>query len=173
MDVFESNVSVEDLDGLPGSPFTQAAIDAAVGAVRAACGWHIAPVRVSTVTVVDGSSLVLLPSLRVSAVVAVRDVSDPERPRLLSGWRHVDGRLYLRGRPPRFVEVEFVHGFDVFPADLLGTVASLAGVVKQGGRITAESLSGHSVSIDASVAGSAVQDPILARYTVPFGVVSA
>ena len=81
--------------------------------------------------------------------------------------------VYLRGRAPRFVEVVFTHGFEMFPQDLHGVVAALASIVKQGGRITAESLSGHSISIDASEAASSVQDPILAQYTVPSGVVSA
>ena len=170
-DTGSSVIAPEDLEGLPGAPFTQASIDAAVAAIVADCGWHIAPVKQSKVQVPGGSSLIMLPSLHVTDVVSVKDM---ESGRELTGFVWLEkGMIYLRGNAPRFVEVVFEHGFDEFPEDLRGVVAALASVVKQGGRITAESLSGHSISIDASEAASSVQDPILARYTVPGGVVSA
>lgn len=166
-----SVIAPEDLEGLPGAPFTQASIDAALAAIVADCGWHIAPVKQTRVQVPGGSSLILLPSLHVTDVVSVKDM---ESGRDLSGYVWLEkGLIYLRGCAPRFVEVVFEHGFETFPEDLRGVVAALAGIVKQGGRITAESLSGHSISIDASEAASSVQDPILARYSVPGGVVSA
>ena len=170
-DTGSSVIAPEDLEGLPGAPFTQASIDAALAAIVAVCGWHIAPVKQEKVQVPGGSSLILLPSLHVTDVVSVKDM---ESGRDLPGYGWLEkGMVHLRGRAPRFVEVVFEHGFDAFPQDLLGVVAALASVVKQGGRITAESLSGHSISIDASEAASSVQDPILARYKVPGGVVSA
>ena len=166
-----SVIAPGDLEGLPGAPFTQASIDAALAAIVAECGWHIAPVKRSRVQVPGGSSLILLPSLHVTDVVSVKDM---ESGRDLSGYVWLEKVLiYLRGNAPRFVEVEFEHGFDEFPEDLRGVVAALASIVKQGGRITAESRSEHSISIDASEAASSLQDPILARYTVPGGVVSA
>ena len=171
VEMVEQVVTPADLEGLPGAPFTQQTIDQAVAAIRAECGWHIAPTRQSTVQVPGGSSLILLPSLHVTDVVSMTDM---ESGRELAGFVWLEkGMIYLRGRAPMFVEVVFEHGYSVFPEDLRGVVAALASIVKQGGRITAESLSGHSISIDASEAASSVQDPILARYTVPGGVVSA
>src|SRR5699024_7701309 len=104
-DTGSSVIAPEDLEGLPGAPFTQASIDAALAAIVADCGWHIAPVKQAKVQVPGGSSLILLPSLHVTDVVSVKDM---ESGRELAGFVWLEkGMIYLRGRAPRFVEVVF------------------------------------------------------------------
>ena len=43
-------VTLDDLSGLPGAPFTETEVEIAVASLRSALGWHVAPVRVETVS---------------------------------------------------------------------------------------------------------------------------
>ena len=115
-------------------------LDAAEAAVRAYCGWHVAPVIEETV-LVDGSGArnLFLRSLRVEEVLAVEqdgrtvDVDGLE-------WSQ-DGFLRSRGRWTgrlRGVKVTMRHGFESVP-DVVEVVramaeragASPAGVVRE------------------------------------------
>lgn len=95
-------------DGLP---------EWAVAAVRNYCGWHIAPEVTETVRVYgEGTSVILLPSLKVQDVTQVM-VDGRE----VFGYRwDTRGILYLRGRVAAHVpiDVTLTHGYKTIPADV-------------------------------------------------------
>lgn len=97
--------------------------------VREFCGWHIAPARTVTVKMVSaGGTALLLPSLEVTAVTAVRDV-DGTTPETLTGWkRRRFGILYRSiGWPTDHdIEVDMTHGFAAVPAEVQGVVQAVA-----------------------------------------------
>jgi hypothetical protein len=100
--------------------------------VRAYCGWIIAPSTTETL-VLDGdrSGLLLLPTLRLTALVALTvdgttvDVADVEWSsigvvRWPCGDTWVPSTSKLRG-----ITVQFTHGYDEWPLDLAGVVDRL------------------------------------------------
>lgn len=97
--------------------------------VREFCGWHIAPSRTVTVELVSaGGTALLLPSLEVTAVTAVRDV-DGDTPETLTGWKvRRFGILYRSlGWPTGHeIEVDLTHGFTAAPAEVQGVVQAVA-----------------------------------------------
>lgn len=125
-------VSPADLTNLPGAPFTDETVDAAVAQVRAEAGWHIAPVTDPAETVtLDGTrgTRLVLPSRKVVSIAEVRDVSNPAAPVVLTGWRLIPGAMLLRDSWPcgdAVVEVDMVHGHETTPPQLLELVAALA-----------------------------------------------
>ena len=144
-------VSAEQLR--PWGAYPEAAVDAVVQQVRAACGWHIAPERTETLTLdAKGADYLMLPTLKVSEVSAVRvwdegrhamrELSDAEWS-ARTGWS-ANGMLYRPGGWPdgfRTVEVDLVHGYQQAPAELLRLVAD--GTAR---RVQAESLQGHAIT---------------------------
>ena len=103
-------VTPEDLDAyLSGD--SEKALAAAEAAVRAYCGWHVAPSKTETVTVDVDSPSVLLPSLHVTAVSSVRAEGNPVGADRFE-WSQT-GILWLNARGFRRVEVEMTHGYDV------------------------------------------------------------
>lgn len=155
-------VSAAELTGFPGAPFVTAVVDAAAGQVRSECGWHIAPVVTETVTLdTGGSTVVLLPSLLVSSVTAVRD----EDGVVLTGWKsRPNGVLRYTGGWPEVIQVDITHGYATCPPELIAVVAERAQRIK-GGRVKAESLAGRSVSLDT--ASNQDGSGVIARYTIP------
>lgn len=129
------------LAGFPGAPFTDVTVDAAVASLRNYLGWHVAPEREETLTVdSNGGQYLFLPTLKVTEITAIRDVSEDD-PVVIAGWRVVRaGMLYLRdGYWPcgdATVEVDLAHGYDSCPADLLPIVANMAQAVAQGAELT-------------------------------------
>lgn len=119
-----------DLAGFPGAPFDEVLVGSAAESVRREAGWHIAPPVAETVKV-DGTGgcYLLVPSMRLSTVNEVRDMSGAE-PIILDGvTSSTSGILYrAAGWPSGFrnIEVDITHGYDVCPPDLLPLIASLA-----------------------------------------------
>lgn len=112
-------VSHYDLLSYPGGPFGEAGVDAAVEAVRAEAGWHIAPVRTETVLVVSsGGPDLILPSRRVVSVSSAAGGTDFEL--------HPGAVLHRKAGcwPVGVVQVTMTHGYAQIPADLLPLVAS-------------------------------------------------
>lgn len=114
-------------------------VGAADGAVRRYCGWHIAPSVTETVTVDStGSRTLLLPSMYVTAVTAVRDITDDTvDPVVLDGWRSTvtprfrAGVLERRTCWPRGVlEVDLAHGYAEVPAEVQAVVLDLAEMLR-------------------------------------------
>lgn len=107
---------------LAGSP--QSAIDAATGAVRAYCGWHVTPEVTESVTLDVASGLVLLPSLHVTAVssvVADGDTLDPDR----YEWSAAGILRASLRRGFRKVEVTMTHGYVDAP-EIAGVILAMA-----------------------------------------------
>lgn len=101
-------VTTTELDAyLSGDSDT--ALGLAEAAVRAYCGWHVAPVKSATVTAWGvGDGVLLLPSLHVASVESVTVDGDPVTDYTWREHGTLHGRCW-RGR----VEVSFTHGFDV------------------------------------------------------------
>lgn len=98
---------------------------AGLDAVRAWCGWHIAPSQTETVEVeVDGGRVVLLPSLKVTAVSEVRnedgDVVDPTSYK----WR---SNGVVRGYWCRddLYAFDITHGYADMPSELQAIIDQL------------------------------------------------
>lgn len=156
-------VDKADLEGQPGAPFTDAQVKTATDVVRAAAGWHIAPEVTETLTLDhDGSRLLVLPSLHVVDVAAVRDITG-STPRDLTGWRW-SGAGMIEGRFPagfRAVEVELTHGYATVPDALLGVIAGATS-----GRIRSHQAGPFQVTF-ADEQGATNPQAVLARYTLP------
>lgn len=163
-----------DLAGFAGAPFADEIVAVVGESIRSAAGWHIAPGVVETVAVEgDGTRYLLLPTLHLTDVTAVRDVSDPDNPRTLDGWS--------KARTPRFtagclrrsspwpcvdIEVDIVHGYDGCPADLLAAAAALcqdARVNKATGKVRLGSLSLDGTGDEVAGEGTSTAAAI-ARY---------
>lgn len=94
-------------------------LDAVASTITNFCHWHIAPTLAKTNVVVrvEGKGIVLLPSLHVTSVQALRlngNVVDPTLYQV-----HTEGWLEFRGfiKPPRncSVSVDFTHGYTTTP----------------------------------------------------------
>lgn len=153
-------VNATGLAGQSGAPFNLDRVKSACAALRRVAGWHIAPSVPEVVTFDhDGAGVLLLPSLYVTGVTAVRDVTG-DTPRDLTGWRwSQSGMVSLPGGGPRgfrSVEVEFTHGYEECPPELLPVIA--AGIT---GRVVQESLGSRSVTLgteDVTFAPASVVD---------------
>lgn len=162
-------VSAPELVDFPGAPHDDYLVDLAAAAVRAEAGWHIAPVLTETLTVDSyGGTLLVLPTRRIVAVTAVRDVTDGSE--LLTGWKRWAGGLYrtTSGWPVGRIEVDLSHGYATTPLELLPILAarSMSLVNVRNPDLAARSVGGVSESYrDVSVA-----DPVIQRYSVPAGV---
>lgn len=162
-----------DLTDFPGAPFTQDVVDSAIGEVRAAAHWHIAPQITETVTVrAYGGFELLLPTLNLVSLSAVRDVTDPANPITLSGWDSSPTAEFKRGivgnrfgwpcrRPYAVLEVDVVHGFETCPPDLLPVIAQTALDFRRNRAVSSESVGSVSASY-GSLAGS-----VFNRYVIP------
>lgn len=136
----------EMLSDFPGAPFVSSRVQVAGEQIRREAGWHIAPVQEETVVVSgSGGRVLLLPTLRLVSVSAVRDVSRDE-PQVLTGWRVGADAMLVRssGWPAgdSNLEVDLVHGFDTCPPELLPVLVERV----TGRRVMQESLGSRSVT---------------------------
>lgn len=159
------------------------AADVALAEVRAYCGWIIAPNVDESVTIDgDGTRLVLLPTLYLRSVSAVRLIAaDATETALASAsyeWsvagrlRRVDGS----GWPCRYrsIEVDFEHGYDEMPLDVQAVIDRVTALGEEMGD-TSQLLSAvGSVSYAVGVEGlrnvpllSESSRAVLDRYRIP------
>lgn len=126
-----------DLTHLPGAPFTDAEVDAAVASVREAAGWHIAPVRAETATldVTCYDRWLRLPTRQLVSVTAVRnadtaEVVDPASYRVSRKLAQVKRDRYW---PSGYeaIEVDMTHGYAETPADLFPVIAEAANLARR------------------------------------------
>ena len=107
-----------------GAEFSDLDWQSAVGAVRAYCGWHVAPSVTEEVTV-DGSggSVQFLPTLYLTGVQGVtadgRVVSDPE-------WSQHGMLRGVRSCRFRGVVATITHGYDSFPVEVEAVARDMA-----------------------------------------------
>lgn len=145
-----------------GSPFPATPTHAAGEQIRRVCGWHIAPEVTETVVLdSDGGPVLALPTLRLSSVAEVRDLTR-ETPVVVNNWRmSSNGTLVRLGGWPwgaGAVEVTFTHGYESCPMELLPLIA---GRVRR--RVAQESLGSRSVTYLDDYA----PDAVLARFKLP------
>lgn len=161
-----------DLAAFAGAPYTDAQASQAGEEIRAEAGWHIAPSVTETITVdSDGGPWLILDTLQLTDVTAVRDVTDPANPITLVDWsaaktrRFRAGCLIRRSGWPRGVlEVDIVHGYDACPGELRKAAAALARETRgqgSGGSVRLGSLS-LVLPDSTETVGSAVD-----RYKIP------
>jgi hypothetical protein len=163
-------VAPTNLADFPGAPFSDALVDAAVSAVRGEAGWHIAPAVTETVVVEsDGGAYLFLPTLQLTAVTAVRNVTDEDAtPTTVTGWRSHNTARFRAGllhRPAGWArgvfEVDITHGYAACPDDLLPVLAEVARAFAAGGRAIQESRGPYSVTWQRD------NSTALAKYKIP------
>jgi hypothetical protein len=147
-------VTPAELAHLPGAPFSDIEVDAAVAAVRAAAGWHIAPVREETITldVAHCESWLRLPT---QALVSVDEIRDADTGTVIDAARYrVSERLaQVRKRSGYWphgygrIEVDLTHGFDTAPAELLAVIAEAATTARRDQSVTQQTAGPFSVSL--------------------------
>lgn len=94
-----------------------------IAAVRSWCGWHVGPSVTETLSVeAVGGRVLVLPSLHVTEVTAIRDEDGNE----VTGWKSRENGI-VRGcwRAEHLYEVDLTHGYDEFPSELLSIVGRL------------------------------------------------
>lgn len=138
-----------------------AAIEAASGVVRDICGWHVFPSVAETVRVRgSGASVVMLPTLHLTGVTAVRVDGAA-----VSGFTwHAAG--YLSERVTRgAVEVDIIHGYASPPPGLVDVVLAIAErIMANPTSATTERLGDYSVGYGGL---TDLHRSVLARYTIP------
>lgn len=172
------------------------AVAFASGLVREWCGWHIAPSRADTVRLNgDGTTLLLLPSLRVTDVARVATAEEGDLIDVAWGDNGVlartgssefaaawtAGNVYMRPKVfpagVRNVTVEFTHGWDATPPAVQAVVVAVARRVAGGNvlPVVQEAAGGLSRMFGgmarsgpaASAAFTAVEAMVLNRYRLP------
>jgi hypothetical protein len=164
-------VDKEDLDKFPGAPYDQDIVDAACASVRAEAGWHIAPSATRTVALDGpGAHVLMLPSLHVTKIDEVRDITDPDSPKVLDDWRvAASGILHRRKWWPdgfQCIEVDMQHGYERCPAELLPVIAARCEQEKASASVRQEASGTESVTY-ASAARRADTDRRVQRYRIP------
>lgn len=163
-----------DLADFPGAPFTESIVDAAVGAIRAAARWHIAPVITETL-VLDGNfggPVLFLPTRLLLAVASVEDLTDPDTPVTLTGWRKSRAGMLSRacGWPCEFESIQVTgmqHGYAGTPPELLQVIAEYAVNARTNSSVRQETSGAESITWGAAGAITPTSRDILARYTIP------
>jgi hypothetical protein len=171
-------IDPNDLAHLPGAPFSYEEIDAAVSAVRAAAGWHIAPSRAETKTldVQCYESLLRLPTRALTSVTAVRDTDTAEviastKYRISKSLGQVVHKTGYWPAGYGRVEVDMTHGFATAPADLLVVIAEAATIYRREGSMVTQSAGPFRVTygeVDYPIGGinPLSKDSVLARYSL-------
>ena len=165
-DIASAGVVPADLPGL------DAAIDAAVDAIRTYCGWHVWPERDETITLDgEGGSVLTLPTMHLADLAEIRehgavvDASAYEWSRT-GDVKRVAGRWTRRWRG---LEVDLVHGYASVPAALrMLVVDSVADAVSSpAGAPTAIGPFQWGTQMPASSRWLSEQRTILDRYRLP------
>lgn len=137
---------------------------AGIDAVRAYCGWHIAPPQTETVEVEGrGTRVLVLPSLRVTEVTEVRD----EDGEIVTSEYKVRQNGVARGWWTAEVMYEFdiTHGYDEMPAELQEIIDGLDGD-DTFGTLKSRSVGPFSETYDLTAAPMSVRS-VLDRYRLP------
>lgn len=124
-------VSVAVLAYLPGAPFTNGEVDAAVAALRSALDWHVAPERTETVSfdVAYQQYRLVLPTRKLVSVDEVRigaDVVDPANYQVSTNLAQIVKSSGYWPSGYGAVEVDITHGYTAVPPDLLPVIAETA-----------------------------------------------
>jgi len=125
-------IQASDIAGYPGAPYAANVLTGAGEAIRAECGWHIAPSRTETLTVeAESAKYLFLPTLALTAVSEIRDMTY-DAPQVVTGYTFkANGIITRTFAGVGFVvghtyEVDVTHGFASVPSDLLSVASSIA-----------------------------------------------
>lgn len=168
----------ENMAHLPGAPFTQVQIDAALGALRLATGWHIAPTRTDVIEldVRPNWQHLQLPTLELVAVVAVRDADTSEvvpatEYRVSHKLCTIKRTCQVWEQGYETVEVEFTHGYAELPPELLAVLADAINLASRDQNVRDVSIDDFSQSFGtSSMTGSPLGNAaILNHYSLSGG----
>lgn len=167
-------ISPDDLLGFPGAPFVDGVVDAAVAELRKVAGWHVAPSIDETVAVdADYGRSVILPTLRLNEVTAVRNVTSlVDDPTDVTDYRTTPTLRFRAGIVDRpcgwpcgVLEFDIVHGYDICPPDLLPVIAAACRQIGSDTRSVQQQSAGPFSVTFRAVDGEI--DPAVARYALP------
>jgi hypothetical protein len=156
--------SPADLAGLPGAPFTDAQVDAAVQAVRNAAGWHIAPEREETVVldVVCAELRLRLPTRKLVSVDEIRDADSDDV--IAADTYRVSRALAQVKRNSAWwtsgfeaVEVDMTHGHTTCPADVLAVITNAIGLARRDPTVQRVSLDDFATSYVTDATRNAIR----------------
>lgn len=168
----------EDMAHLPGAPFTQEQVDAALAALRLAAGWHIAPVRTEVVEfdIRPCWRHIQLPTLE---LVSVNSVTDVDTSDVVPATEYrVSHKLCTIKRDRAWtygyetVAVDFTHGYAELPAELIQVLGDAANMASRDQGIKSVSIDDFSQSF--GTAASMTSNPlgnssILSNYSLSGG----
>lgn len=165
---------VGDLRRLTGGAWADegaaaAMLAAASGQVRTYCGWPITTeTEVTAVVDSDGSRILTIPCLRVTAVHEVTD--DDNAPITDYRWS-ASGVLFRRARWPaglRAVSVVYSGGYDDTPPELIGVVCGLASRLSVPAGVASWSVGSQTVTYNSEAAPglATVEEVVLDRYRI-------
>ena len=132
-------VDATDLAYLAGAPFTDDEVDAAIATVRSAAGWHIAPVVEETEVLFDidrYQQALRLPTRKLISVEEIRD-ADTQTVVPSTSYRisHTRNQVLLYSSYWSYgferVEVDFTHGYAVWPQELWPLIAEAASMSRR------------------------------------------
>ena len=169
-----SLVAPAALADFPGAPFTDALVDSAVSAVRGEAGWHIAPAVIETLVVESVGGHLFLPTLQLTAVTAVRDVTNEDAVAVtVTGWRSQAtarfraGVLHLASRTRGGVfEVDVTHGYTECPPELLPVLARRCDEAKASGAGQVR-LGSLSIGTTTGTTVTAADAAVVGRFKIP------
>lgn len=168
-------VASGDLSPFPGAPFDEFVVDAAVSELRREAKWHIAGSRTETVVVEsDGGCNIILPTLHLTGVTAVRDVTSIDGdPVPVLTWRtNATARFRAgivnrpAGWPCGVLEFDIVHGYDKCPQELLPILAAACRQIGADAR-TVQGQAAGPFNVTFRDPASQDVDPAVARHTLP------
>ncbi|MCV7009484.1 hypothetical protein [Mycobacterium gordonae] len=175
VDVNEMGLEPADLAYLAGAPFSQGEINAAVVTVQNAAKWHIAPEITSTV-VLDVACMEPVLRLPTRYLVEVIEVRDLDTDTVIAANRYRVSRAFgqIRYRcgywPAGYgrVQVEFDHGYETVPADLLPLIAEAALLQRRDQTAKTQTAGPYSTAFDIALSGGSVNPmstaAVLERY---------
>lgn len=150
---------------------------AAEAAVRAYCGWHIAPQRTEDVVVNgNGSTVLPLPTMHLADVHTITEAGQPV---VLDAVQWSTAGYLFRTAPwtaaLRGVTVNITHGYDEVPPEVQAVVLSVAaraaaspeGMVRQQVGSVSLSFAQSSANVSGGVAVFDHEQAVLDRYRLP------
>lgn len=166
-----------DLAHLPGAPFTDAEVDAAVGALRDALGWHVAPERADTAVPFDVQpyeDTLRLVTRKLVSVQAVRrtSTSDPTGTPI-TNYQISRRQGIVRRRGSYWpcgleaVEVDFTHGYPECPPELLAILGQLAVAGRRDKSVRQVSIDDGSMSFGSGSAEFLLGTDLMSKYGYP------
>lgn len=136
-------------------------------AVRAWCGWHVAPSATETIQVdSDGARVALLPSLLVTGISEVRDEDGAIVDASSYRWRK-NGVVRGQWACGVLYEFDITHGYDEMPLELQDVIDKIdADGLEAGAAVQSRTVGPFSETYDLSSAPLSVK-AVLDRYKLP------